>query len=843
MADQLLTSGDQASTDSPARPHLSISAHVVVQLGEELVTDMEQALLELAKNAYDADSSSCEIIAEPDWRPSATDPAFALVQMLMPSEAAIEDVPIGRVRIRDRGTGISEEGIERGWLKISSSVKRTETGRPKKTTKLGRTPVGDKGLGRLATMKIGHVLRMKTAVEGEAHWRTVTFSWRDFTQDRTLEEVPVLKGVDHEEPVDHHGTIIEIIGLHDRTKWADSSYIEQRLVPNLSALISPIKTDDEFAITVRLGDTERHLDHLDETVLNLAAAKFVFEWDGIKMTQKAFIAQRLFRGDRGDEAEKSYKEIMAPSAIGALIAWFRQDNKLRDRGLSTQVEAPWFLAFEDELPGSPFPQERQFPDAKDPGPFTGTLYYFLFHQDVKEKLVTAGVPASALQGMAQVALFRDGFRVRAQKDWLNLNENATRGTTYYLLRPANVIGYFNLTNSGNPELIEKSDREGFVDTPAHRGFITLGFRARDFANNIVEASRISFKKYRQAKVAEGVGVEPTRQQLVRSLDGSKQKASKALEKIQTEIANARETLSKAITVDNSVDPDTWQASREAMTLTLARATEALTDAGLQLEKQSSASQLIADIGESDADFSSRLLDAAAVGLAARTLSHELHNYVRQLRSGLSSIVQENRKLRNPRLTTAVRLLNGVTREFAKTIATIDPLLPSSRALKENINVTEFLREFVEARTPAAGRYDTKLLLRLPESSVGPVIRFNRTRLLQIAENLLQNSIYWLRQGPLPDGGRREVSVEVTSKGFEWSDSGPGIRPSLESSIFDAYVSDKPKAESSGLGLHVVSTFLELERCSIRLNEQRNSIGRRYKFEIDLNGAAITTNSF
>ena len=438
MPDRLDIAGEQAVGGVPPLPHLSISAHVVVQLGEELVTDMEQALLELAKNAYDADSSTCEIIAEPDWRPAADDPALELIRRLVPPEANYDDTPIGRVRIRDKGTGISDTGVENGWLKISSSVKRTSAGKAKPTTDRGRTPVGDKGLGRLATMKIGSVLRMKTAVEGETSWRTVTFSWRDFTPDLTLEKVPVSKGVDHHEEVDHHGTIIEVIGLHDQAKWADPSYIERRLVPNLSALVSPIQTEDEFTITVRLGDTERHLEHLDEAVLNLAAAKFEFNWDGSKMTQKAFIAQRLFRGERGDDAEKNYKQMMQPSVVGELVQWFAKDKKLKDRGLKTDVASPWFLSFEDELPGTPFPAERQFADGVDPGKFGGTLYYFLFHQDVKEKLVTAGVPASTLQAMSQVALFRDGFRVRAQKDWLNLHESATRGTTL-TLPPRNVV--------------------------------------------------------------------------------------------------------------------------------------------------------------------------------------------------------------------------------------------------------------------------------------------------------------------------------------------------------------------------------------------------------------------
>jgi signal transduction histidine kinase len=806
---------------------------VVVQLGDELVTDMEQALLELAKNAYDADSISCEIVVEPHWCPAPEDPAAPLLNAI-PAEHVSEDgqqAPPGRIRIIDKGTGISASDVEHGWLKISASVKRPAPGRVKATTvKQGRTPVGDKGLGRLATMKIGSVLRMKTAVDGEDRWRTVTFSWRDFTPTRTLEEVPVLPGLDTEEPVEHSGTIIEILGLHDHKRWLDPTLIETELVPNLSALVSPFPRDDEFTISVKVGAVEHRLEHLDEAVLNLAAAKFEYEWDGARLVQRAFIAPTLFRGDRGEDAAKAFRELMQPATKAALLDFLASNKKLKERGFSTDVSAPWLFKFEDELPGVPLPLNKQFPGATDPGPFSGTLYYFLFHEDVKKKLAVAGTGAATLQAMSQVAIFRDGFRVRAQKDWLRLHEAATSGSSYYTLRPANVVGYFDISNAKNPKLIEKSDREGFVDSPAYRGFMTLGLRTRDYANAILEATRVAVRNFQAGKSPVDAEKPRTREQLVISLDTTQARASSALEKMQAELASARAVLLEA--------SDAQPGDRALLKGQLERASEALLDAGRQLEQQASVSRLIADLGEEEADFSSRLLDAAAVGLAARSLSHELHSYVRQLRDGLALIANENRQLRNPTLRKALSQLTGVTREFAKTVATIDPLLPGSRTLKENINVDGFLQEFVDARTAAAKRNGVTLLIKTLEQGRGLTVRFSRTRLLQIVENLFQNSLYWLKQGPLPEKERREIGIEVTPQGFVWSDSGPGIRPSLESSIFDAYVSDKPRAESSGLGLHIVTTFLELERSTIRLTPERNRLGRRFQFEIDLTGAAV-----
>src|ERR1043166_6522875 len=46
---------------SSSDAELRVSAHVLVQLGNELVTDVEQAILECVKNSYDADSPGCRI--------------------------------------------------------------------------------------------------------------------------------------------------------------------------------------------------------------------------------------------------------------------------------------------------------------------------------------------------------------------------------------------------------------------------------------------------------------------------------------------------------------------------------------------------------------------------------------------------------------------------------------------------------------------------------------------------------------------------------------------------------------------------------------------------------------
>jgi len=822
--------------------HLSISAHVVVQLGEELVTDVEQALLELAKNAYDADSDSCEVHIEPDWTLSPDDEVYNLLFGDSYDEnEEKQPLPVGRVRVRDNGTGLTQDALEKGWLRISASIKRKKSGEAKSKTVRGRTPVGDKGLGRLATMKIGQVLRMKTAVEGENKWRTVTFSWNDFTQDRTLEEVPVLVGEDLTEAVDGTGTIIELIGLHEPERWRDTNYIERHLLPNLSSLINPFLTQDRFTIVLHTAGRTHELHSLDEDTFNLASAKFKFSWDGQSLKQEVQIAPSLFRGLRGEEREERFSDLFGEQNLPVLKEWLQNDKKLTDLGLTFTVGKPWFFGLADQFPGNPFPADPLFPGGIDPGPFKAELYYFMFHQKTQEKLKQAGTDTATLQAMAQVAIFRDGFRVRAQKDWLRISESVTSGSSFYGLRPNNTIGYFSLSNERNLRLIEKSDREGFVDNHAYRGFMVLGLRCRDFADRVLEIARTSVRRFETRDPISEIERPHSPKTLSRQAKETHEKLQSGVHGLQAKLGDTRKALADAREVALLATGAKWGATevKELQTTVddavqrLADVSKALDEIDSQVKHQTRVTSLITQFSEDDREYATRLLEAAAVGLAARSLSHELHQHVRQLRDGISRIHEVNRTIRNQKISEGVRLLTSTTRELTKTVAAIDPLLPGTRSIKETIGVGKFIEEYIDARKGAATRAQVELNW-YPDSIGRDIkIHFSRSRFAQVLENLFQNSLYWLKQGPLPDSRIRTIEIRATDTGFSWSDSGPGIRPSLESSIFDAYVSDKPASEGSGLGLHVVSTFLELERCSIQLGTERNPLNRRFRFIVDL----------
>ncbi len=101
----------------------------------------------------------------------------------------------------------------------------------------------------------------------------------------------------------------------------------------------------------------------------------------------------------------------------------------------------------------------------------------------------------------------------------------------------------------------------------------------------------------------------------------------------------------------------------------------------------------------------------------------------------------------------------------------------------------------------------------------------------------KNSEFWLREdlraGRIKSG---EISIEVDAPYIRVRDNGLGISPTVESSLFEAFVTAKPSEVGRGLGLFIVRQLLASEGCAIALLPVRNRFKRRHVFQIDLAGA-------
>ncbi|MBN9065311.1 MAG: HAMP domain-containing histidine kinase, partial [Rhizobiales bacterium] len=226
-----------------------------------------------------------------------------------------------------------------------------------------------------------------------------------------------------------------------------------------------------------------------------------------------------------------------------------------------------------------------------------------------------------------------------------------------------------------------------------------------------------------------------------------------------------------------------------------------------------------------------LFESAAVGLSARGLAHELRTHLTEIRQRTAAI-EKMADGADKGLLPHLRAIRTSCTAISSAASLIDPMLPRSRAIKETIALRDFVEQYFKTRANALDRTGIKTRI----TGASAKVRANRPRLLQVFDNLVRNSSYWLRRSEITGqaNSKKEILVELTAFGFVLSDNGPGVDPHYEETLFDIFVTAKPERDSGqGLGLFITSELLRIDGCEVTLLPDRNHIGNRYKFAVNL----------
>lgn len=845
---------------------LKVSPHVLVQLGSELVTDVDQALLECVKNSYDADSVGCKIVVDTRKAGEIVEKASAarLLGFNQPAENVQVELrdragnrldpksprrPIppdesierhlhytGKITIEDTGDGIAPEKIASSWLMISGSIKRAQDSGPKAKTKKGRTPLGDKGLGRLGTMKLGDILEVESATAANLPLSVAHFRWKDCDSAETIDQVPVLIST-RRNTEGFKGTRVNIFGLRDLPQWRRQDRAAQ-LASSLAKLVSPFEATSTFPVKISVDDNQQSLSTVTENLLSQAIAQFEFSWerrkDGtMELVAKARFMSRLFTSERS-KTQKDKADLAFNVDSGAGFREFLNDykrtkafEKHKPKKLGGFVEFVRRYSWVDLMMDTTT-------EVADPGQFNGAFYFF--HLDARdaagdEAAAGLGTLAKQIKNIAGISLLRDGFRVRSEGDWLGLSAGMTSGS-FYNMRVNNTVGYFALTGEKNYQLVEKSDREGFVDNAAYRGFYLIATTCRDFANEALGEVRRALDEYYKLLKAQKSNLPPTDpiqlvEDSVAASESAQIAAKRAADQLSAELASLE------------ADPQAAASPRTAKALAIARkALTAVTQSQTSIPSRQSlraAIEKVRDEREESQDQMLALYESAAVGLSARGLAHELRTHVGDMRQRMTAMIRAAKAetLDEKALTGHVRAMRDSCSAILSAASMIDPMLPRSRMIKETFDVADFVAEYVSHRRHEFAREDVKVT---PHG--GPMlVRMNKARLLQVLDNLVRNSLYWLRRGQAAGKVKRSkaISIEIGEDSITVADSGPGVDPNYEESLFEIFVTGKPKesGEGQGLGLYIIKQLLAADGCDIMLSGERNPEGNRYRFSVDL----------
>jgi hypothetical protein len=194
----------------------TIESRLIRELGERLVRQPEVALLELVKNAYDADARSCEI-------------------RLLGNHA---------IEIVDDGTGMTLDDFAGGWMRIGTSSK----GKRALTQRYGRPITGEKGIGRFAVRYLGQSLDLvSTAFDPDRKLTTrleATFEWEEFDRQEDLNGIKVPYRLIEVGPETPTGTSLSIGDLKPAVREVDWKALLTASMGVVSPVRSLLKSDE-----------------------------------------------------------------------------------------------------------------------------------------------------------------------------------------------------------------------------------------------------------------------------------------------------------------------------------------------------------------------------------------------------------------------------------------------------------------------------------------------------------------------------------------------------------------------------------------------------------------------
>lgn len=690
------------------RPH----ARLLTMLGEQLIKSDQIALVEIVKNSYDADATRVWV----DFREFGPN---------------YESTTDSAIVITDNGTGMSEATIRDAWMSPATPVKLNRK-KTKAITPLGRTLQGEKGIGRFAVFKLGSRISLASRLDGSAQETTLTLDISRLDEDQPRPDETEFPLNDAEfylddikaaivsrppevflsTPPGMHGTRVEIRSV--RSKWdlakIASAFADlERLQPIMWNDEDGVKDTNDFVVDFSRDGRSLNLHDnrsdnfqvlLDRAVLKVA--------DGRVDTNERVISFKL--NGRQVDLDIDGSEV-------------RGLRPFRDRFLKNDPDAiPTF----------------------DCGSFGFEFYIFDLLRNAPSEHQLDRHEANVLREH-RIYLYRDGVRVYPygdpDDDWLQIDVIRGTQSARSMFSNDQTVGYVSISQSGNPKLRDKTNREGLLEFGAATGdFIALIQTVLSYLRSKpYEQYTAANRRAREKKQPPGHAVDDQIEK-IRSTDLTEQ-AKLAVDRLEAAVT----------------------AEREVARTQVAR-TQDLAGVGLSVETASH--DLIAAGSES--------LRLARLVLAELKHLGLMTEYVYTL------------------ATSLVQRLEFVDSRFQD----VQGLFVSTRQKKRVIDVFQHARK---VRSMYSAMHKAKDITFEIDETIGLKVMTTEGAILQTLINLVDNSTYWLIASPHRPRTIRFFATDEDT--YVLSDNGPGVSSVDEPFIFEPFYSGKGDA-GKGLGLYI-----------------------------------------
>jgi signal transduction histidine kinase len=754
-------------------PNFSVDTHLFRELGELLVGRDSTALVELVKNAYDADATSVIVHGE-----------------------MLDTPALGKIIITDNGNGMSPEEFKRGFLRVASRMK---DGGDRRSAVFGRRFTGAKGVGRLAAHKLACYIKVESVPRSKSEKSVIaTIDWDKVERCETLDQVEESKAITlvssargHDAK---HGTIITLSRL--RRKWTPGE--RTRFFQEMSAFRPPellLKAPKALVGTeTLLGDVE----------------PCDVETSGEKVGATTFQHELTGEFDAGE----NYLQAVAETAD-----WVVEINAQKGKKVNFAIYPTKRVRVELGEEGA---SARKREAAKEhPNPENGP--FFVARIFVREGSTGLNKQAREWVGRESgVRVFVEGFRVlpygEPSDDWLSIDRAyVKRGRALEFLgglvgvqagdedeglshlRKEAYFGAVFLTQSGAGNLQMLVNREGFVPTQEFTDLTDIVKTGIDLSVRVRAAARSPLREQRSRDRSEKK--KPVRLELKAAVEEAVAKAS----------AIAQEARACAARGDYQ------------------RASELIVEAAGQFEHGSETSERLLTERETVHVLASLGLHMSAFVHEVRGLlglAQVIERQLDHLRTESTLPAPSRQKLAE--LAASIGELRRVVERQSANLT--DVTSPDARRRRSKQKLAERFSSAMRLLAPQAERHQIKIDNRLPAELKSPPIF--PAELMLIFANILSNAIKAagaggriVASGTLNSDGAAVFRLENTGVKVDLQDAERWFRP------FETTTAHLEPALGQGMGMGLTITRNLLEEYGAEIRFTRPSSGFATAVEI------------
>ncbi len=721
-------------------------AHLVKVLGEQLIASERVGILELVKNAYDAGASYCNVRIEK---------VPALTKLAASNYLFNEfDGPV--IVLEDDGGGMSWQEIENGWLRPASTLKtnikerlKEERLRAEKKGTLttynkfinalkkehsGRIPLGEKGVGRFATNRLGKKLLIKTKIRNHDYEYILKINWDDF--DKIGEEAVDLESVGitltRQKPSRDYGkkksgTQIIIYGGREEFELSEDEIreINRTLIKLNTPNPNPKSVQEQFKVSFECPQIP---DLAEKSIREYFPP--IFTITGIVDDWGKFNYDFLFQPPHSVPMSKDERKnkIQDLRTLGEL----KDKEYWQNPGNQKQIRKPVCGAFYVHLDV----WYRKSPWIAGP-----------FATNFKDELEAYG----------GIAVYRDSINVfpaewGAEVDWLELSKRHIKkgsNISYY-----DMIGNVEIEQTINFNLIDKTNREGVINNRAYNDLRKLVRGVVILIENDVKGKRDDYGK----------------------LSNTLERDPSQLKEVSKATSDILERLEEKYDVPNDplkiLERLGKKHEKKANLVNLQRSLK-------NLEKS-------LDVIKDNQDL---MTEQAGFGLSIAVVIHEIAKTTSNFYHGINELLKL-KKLDNNKL----ELLKDASLSLQSEIKRISPLRAIKNEPEIEFKISRSIKFCKEVFRPPFEKEGIEFEWNT-DKDFSVLARYGAVN--QVITNLLDNSTYWLSRSENQER-KIFIKVNSSNRTIVVADSGPGIHESIMPYLFQPGYSLKFPPSGIGL---------------------------------------------